>query len=231
MKRRVYRAVLFDLDGTLVDTMEDIAGAANYALAALGRAPDPLEAFRSRVGWGIGVTMEKSLPGEPAERIAQGLALFREEYGRHPCVRTTPYPGIPALLERLARAGKELYVYTNKPEEQARRIADRLFGPDRFNGIFGAVPQRPLKPHPEGIQAVLETLGHPAEELAYVGDSEVDMETAAAGGIDAWAVTWGYRSEEELRGCPKRGFVRSPEEISAIILGDSVADPTGSSLE
>ncbi len=208
-----YKAVMFDLDGTLVDTMGDIAASANKALEALGLDALPMEEYRSRVGWGLRRTLELSLPSDMKGRLDEAAELLLSYYRNHPAEYTVPYKGIPELLEVLRSDGIRLFVYTNKDQETARKVTGILFPDDTFEDVIGARPGIPLKPDAGAAALAVVRSGFKPEEILYVGDSEVDMETAAAGKMDALGVLWGYRNREQLEGFGALAFVEHPDEI------------------
>lgn len=225
-----YKAVLFDLDGTLIDTVKDLAEAANHALVQMGKEADTLEEHRARLGWGLKMLIVKSMPGESEEHIEKTYALFTDYYKKNSCVHTDAYEGIRKMLQQLSEAGLDLFVYTNKAEDVARDLVEHIFGKGLFKEVFGALDTRPMKPHKEGVDEVIAATGYDREEILYVGDSEVDMETALAGGLDCLAVLWGFRTEEQLTDFPKLAYVRQAEEILKIIFGDHIADPDRNQL-
>ena len=215
------KLVLFDLDGTLLDTLEDLSEAVNHALEMRGLPLHTVEEYRGMVGHGVRnlvqQALEASLLGqrsfvadapqddnchsERSERICSvdaALADFKEYYQAHIDVHTRPYPGIPELLADLHTSGVQLAVVSNKFQEGTEYLIQRFFPGIDFVAILGNRPGYPLKPDPEVVQEVLCMAGVAAEDALLVGDSPTDMRTAANGGIEALAVSWGYRSEEEL---------------------------------
>ncbi len=224
MSRTEYKAVIFDLDGTLIDTIRDIGEAVNYALKQQGITPLTTEEHSRNAGWGLRVSLERALPGKSRDFIDRAFPDLMEYYSLNPCVYTQPYDGIRELLDTLQKEGVKLFVYTNKAETIAKSIVNKLFGKNCFTDVFGTVDRRPLKPHKEGIEYVIGKTGLDKREILYVGDSEVDMETAAAGELDCFAVTWGFRTPEQLASYPKKDIVNFPDEIAALILRDPIAD-------
>ncbi len=213
MNHPKYDAVIFDLDGTLVDTVRDIGEAVNYALVKTGKAPQGVDFHRERVGWGFRASLAKSVPGESEDYIDKAFVLVEDYYRNHPCVFTRAYEGIPEVLDTFRRAGIDLYVYTNKQENIARLVVEHVFGQDLFRGVYGTVPERPLKPHRDGIDWVVDQTGVDRSRILYVGDSEVDMETAREGQLDALAVLWGFRTREQMEEYPKLAFISEPGEM------------------
>ncbi len=218
MKRCTYKAVFFDMDGTIVDSMPDIAHATNRVLADYGRAPHDLEQYRNRVGWGLKKTLALTMPDLKAEELESAMDKLVLYYNEEPGVRTLIYPGISGMLKKLKDAGIALFVYTNKNQKIAEKVVAELFPKGCFEGVFGAREGLGLKPDRDAVLQVIAESGYGASRILYVGDSEVDMQTAAAGGMDALAVLWGYRSREELEDFDKLAFIKSPDEITGIFL-------------
>ncbi len=204
---------MFDLDGTLVDTMGDIAASANRVLEDFGLDTLPVDAYRSRVGWGLRRTLELTLPEGMLDRLDEAAKLHLEYYRAAPADLTVPYGGISELLEDLKNRGLRIFVYTNKDEVTARKVTDSLFPSGTFEKVIGARPGVPLKPDPEAAASAVSITGLKAGEILYIGDSEVDMETAESVGMDALAVLWGYRSREELEKYKALAFPGTPDEI------------------
>ena len=201
------KLILFDLDGTLLDTLEDLSEAVNHALELRGLPLHTVDEYRGMVGHGVRNLVQQALPSGADEALVDSaLADFRTYYQAHIDVHTRPYPGIPELLSELHARGVQLAVASNKFQEGTEYLIQRFFPGIPFVAILGNRPGYPLKPDPEIVQEVLRRAGDacgdvngiaPADAL-LVGDSPTDMRTAANGGIEALAVTWGYRSAEDL---------------------------------
>ncbi|HEY7924866.1 MAG TPA: HAD-IA family hydrolase [Vicinamibacteria bacterium] len=209
------RLVVFDLDGTLVDSARDIAGAVNAALAALepGTAPLPLERVVGFVGDGARVLIERVLQHRgSALRPDRVLPLYLEAYRERLLDTTRLYPGVPEALAELAASARPLAVLTNKPGDLSRTILNGLGVGSRFARIWGAgdVPAR--KPDPAGLRALLAELGAAAEEAWLVGDSPTDVETARAAGVRAAGVAWGFDVNGLRAAAPDR-FLDNPREL------------------
>lgn len=193
------KAVIFDLDGTLLDTIPDIAASLNRALAACGLPTHPVRAFEGFVGGGIREAIRRASPaGSSQETLEKLYHLYREGYRDNCCGETDYYPGVREMLDRLAGAGLALGVLSNKSQDTARRIIAHYFPEGTFQCVFGREDGRPLKPDPGALRPVQETLGLSPAEMAYVGDSGTDVQFARACGMAAGAVPWGYRSRESL---------------------------------
>ena len=192
------KLIIFDLDGTLLDTLEDLSAAVNYALELRGLPLHTVEEYRHMVGHGVRNLVQQALPPDRASLLDEALADFKSYYQAHIDVHTRPYPGIPELLSALNAAGVKLAVASNKFQEGAEYLIRRFFPGIHFVAILGNRPGYPLKPDPEIVQEILRQADVAPEDALLVGDSPTDMRTAANGGIEALAVTWGYSSAEEL---------------------------------
>ena len=192
------KLIIFDLDGTLLDTLEDLSAAVNHALELRGLPLHTVEEYRHMVGHGVRNLVQQALPPDRASLVDEALADFKSYYQAHIDVHTRPYPGIPELLSALNEAGVKLAVASNKFQEGAEYLIRRFFPGIPFVAILGNRPGYPLKPDPEIVQEILRQSDVAPEDALLVGDSPTDMRTAANGGIEALAVTWGYSSAEEL---------------------------------
>lgn len=203
----LFRAVIFDLDGTLLDTLEDIAAGTNQVLAAAGFPTHPVAAYRRFVGNGVETLLRRALPPEvtaeesPAlpsllDRLLGGLADFHRE---HEGTFTRPFPDIPDLLAGLRARGVALGVFSNKPQGRTERAIAEFFPDTPFFEVRGARPGVPLKPDAAGVLAVAGAGGFAPKDVVYLGDSDVDMRTAINAGMYAAGAGWGFRGEEELR--------------------------------
>ena len=195
------RLVIFDLDGTLLDTVEDLGNAVNYALEDLGYAPHPISAYYQMVGRGIYNLFRRALPPEAVneENVKKMADRFLPYYGAHNCDCTRPYAGIPELLEHLHRQGIALAVASNKYQEGTENLIRHFFGHLPFAAILGQQEGFPIKPDPAIVDLAASRIpGIGREELAYVGDSDVDMQTGRNAGVTTIGVTWGFRSRQEL---------------------------------
>ena len=195
------KLILFDLDGTLIDSLEDLAEAVNHALGLRGLPLHTVSEYRRMVGHGVRNLVKQALPeGADDTLIDAALADFKAYYQAHIDVHTRPYPGIPELLTELQAHGIQLAVASNKFQEGTEYLINRFFPAIRFVAILGNKPGAPLKPDPEIVQEVLRRSGVSKDDALLVGDSPTDMKTAANGGIESLAVTWGYRTAEDLAG-------------------------------
>lgn len=194
------KAVLFDLDGTLANTLPDLAHATNAALQENGFSACPFDAYPHMVGDGARVLIERALGNAVSpENIERVLTTFLRIYDRD-CLREVRlYPGIADAVNALKQAGYHLLVVTNKPQQQADKIVRHFFGDDVFEGVYGGSSAYPKKPDPTSVRMALEQAGVSPENAWFVGDSDVDVLTAKAAGLRCVGVAWGFRGEQELR--------------------------------
>lgn len=213
------RLLIFDLDGTLLDTLGDLAVACNAVLAQHGLPQHTYGQYRSFVGNGIMRLVERALP-EPLrtpEMVAAVRADFVRYYTEHIDRHTRPYPGIPELLGALAQRDVRLAVASNKFQAGTEKLV-RLFFPEvAFAAVLGQRPGVPLKPDPAVVEELLAVTGTPRQEVLYVGDSGVDMQTAAAAGVRSVGVTWGFRTREELASTGAGHIVDRAEDILPLL--------------
>ncbi|HTJ40510.1 MAG TPA: HAD family hydrolase [Kofleriaceae bacterium] len=207
------RAVVFDLDGTLVDSLDDIANALAAALADHQLPAPSREAVRDLIGGGARNLIVRTAP---ADRVDDVLARFNVHYAAAPISCTILYDGISPVLDRLAASHRTLAVLTNKPHEIAVKICDELLAPWPFAVVAGHRRGAPLKPSPEGAWMVAAELGVPPEACALVGDAGTDIDTARAAGMMPVAVTWGYRPREELVAKHPALLVDDPAELQSL---------------
>lgn len=213
-----YKLAIFDLDGTILDTLEDLADAMNYALGEHGYPGRTIEEVRRFVGNGIRKLIERAVPaGLAKEEIDRVHETFSAYYQQHCADKTRPYEGVLPLIERLRAAGCLTAVVSNKADAAVQPLCRRY-----YNGLFDyAVGERTgirRKPDPDSVQEVLRRLQVEAADAVYIGDSEVDIQTAKNAGLDSIIVTWGFRDRDYLESQGGRRFVDRPEEIEQIIL-------------
>lgn len=214
------RAILFDLDGTLVDSLTDIAGSLNHVLGELGYPQHKLDAVRRFVGEGARHLVQSAMPDRSSELdIDRALALYKERYRTHLVVDTRPYDGLPALLDSLVARGAALGVVTNKPHAPAQELVQRLFAPDLFGVVVGDRPGRARKPDAAPALEAAATLGVAPERCLFVGDTAIDIHTAHAAGMIAVGVTWGLRDRAELEAARAHHVVTSVSELGAVLRG------------
>jgi phosphoglycolate phosphatase len=212
-------AVIFDLDGTLVDSLADLGDSTNAVLSAEGFPAHPLDAYRHFVGDGIVNLMARALPCEARTEavIARCTERLRHVYASRWDGKTTPYMGIHAALRLLRDADCRLGVLTNKPQAMARLIVERFFADAGFEVLLGAEAGFPRKPDPSGAIEVGRRLGAPADRCVYVGDTATDMRTAHAAGMAAVGVLWGFRDADELNHAGADRLVEAPLELGPVV--------------
>lgn len=214
------KLIIFDLDGTLLDTIADLGTACNHALEAKGFHRHPLAAYPYMVGNGVRKLMERAEPDATSEEIDELLVLFRDYYDKHCTDYTRPYDGIPELLRQLTDKGIALAVATNKYESAAKRIIKHYFPDIPFVAVLGQIEDRPVKPDPSVDFAVLLAHPSPKNETMHVGDSAVDIETARRACVTSVGVSWGFRPVTELRKAYADYIVSSPSDILKLALKD-----------
>lgn len=209
------RLAIFDLDGTLLNTIEDLALACNYALERNGYPQHAIGDYPRFVGNGVNVLLERILPEQYRNPVNVGLlrADFIAYYSEHGLERTVPYPGIERLLAELRARGISLAVASNKYHEGTRRIIRHFFGDSMFASVFGQRNGIAPKPDPTVVFDILAATGFAKAETLYIGDSGVDMQTAANSGIHSVGVTWGFRSREEMEENGATHIVDHPQQI------------------
>ena len=213
----MYRLVIFDLDGTLLNTLGDLAAAGNHALQQMGLPTHATEAYKLFVGNGIPNLIHRILPEEHTdEQHSRCYELFNEYYNAHKTDLTAPYEGIAELVEMLSDKGIICCVNTNKAHEFAKELVHRFFG-DSIKDVIGQGSGYALKPSPEAVLEFCHRYDISKQNALYIGDSNVDMKTAAAAGIDACGVLWGFRDKEELEGCGPRHIAEDASKLKAII--------------
>ncbi len=209
------RAVIFDLDGTLVDTLEDLASSMNAALRAMSFPEHDLEHYRLAVGYGVEQLVMRCLP--PCERkpetVKEAIAAMRNEYAVRWNVKSRPYAGIPGLLDALAERSVVTAVLSNKPEEFTRLMVEAQMGKWSFASVHGARDGEKLKPHPHGALCIAEECAIPPAQWLFLGDTDIDMQTAVAAGMYAVGVAWGFRDEESLWAGGADKVITSPMEL------------------
>jgi phosphoglycolate phosphatase len=210
------QAIIFDLDGTLADTIGDIGAAVNSLLAERGYPLHDIAVYKRMVGNGFANLMRRALPAHVVADDALFTALSREasaRYAARSLETTRPFERIPAMLEALAARGVRCAVLSNKPDAMTKSMVEALFPSTRFLAVLGDRPGVPRKPDPSEALAIIANSGIPAELWAFVGDSDVDMRTGRAAGMTSFGVSWGYRSVDELIAGGASAILKTPSDL------------------
>ncbi len=205
--------VIFDLDGTLVDTLADLTRAVNHAVCDGARPPWTRDQIRPMLGEGLFALIARASGEESEDRVAGMVDRFRSYYSDHLLDETRLYPGVATLLHELAARHVSLAVLSNKPDDFTRRIVEALLGGLPFVCVRGMIESAPRKPHPTSSLLIRERMGLPAEQILFVGDSAIDVETARLSGMRSVAVTWGYREREELIAARPDAVIDHPAQL------------------
>ena len=214
-----YRAILFDLDGTLLNTLEDIACSYNNALRRYGFPEHELAAYRYFVGEGMEELAKRALPERhrDADTVARMVAAMSEEYQEHCFDSTHVYEGIPELLDALTARGLKMAILSNKSADFTSLTACRLLSKWSFAAIVGAAPDVPKKPDPTAALQIARKLGLLPSEFLYLGDSGTDMKTATAAGMYPVGALWGFRTAEELTACGAKALIQRPGDLLSLL--------------
>ncbi len=216
-----YRLAVFDLDGTILDTLEDLADSTNHALAVNGLPGRSIDEVRQFVGNGIRNLIERAVPEGAGEELTDTVfSEFREYYGIHCFDKTRPYEGMLECMEKIRRGGMQVAVVSNKADFAVQELCERFFAglSDISVGEREGVRR---KPYPDSVLHVLDSLGVKKEDAVYIGDSEVDIKTAANAGIDEIAVEWGFRDSEYLRAQGAKVLAKTPAELYTLLKRDA----------
>jgi phosphoglycolate phosphatase len=214
-----FRAVLFDLDGTLLNTLDDLADSTNLALGQLGLPEHPAESYKLFVGDGIENLVRRAVPEDQCDSatLAECVRLTREHYTARWAEKTRPYDGIPDLLNVLTARGIRMAVFSNKPDEFTQPCAERLLAGWRFEVVLGAGPTLPKKPDPAGARLIARRLQVEPAEVVYLGDTGTDMQTAVAAGMFPVGALWGFRAAEELVAHGARILIAAPLDLLRVL--------------
>jgi phosphoglycolate phosphatase len=212
MKKKL---IIFDLDGTLLDTIADLAEGANYALSVLGYPTHDSSTIRSFVGNGINKLLERALPKEEQtpENVLRMREVFLPYYDEHNADLTSPYPGIPELLATLQQRGMMLAVASNKYQSATEKLVAHFFPSTRFIKVFGQRTDVPIKPDPAALITLMDELGVSPEECLYIGDTATDMQTGRGAGAKTVGVLWGFRNRAELTESGGEILIEHPRQL------------------
>ena len=214
-----FKAVLFDLDGTLLDTIDDLAEAMNAVLTGQGFPTHDVEAYKYFVGDGIEMLARRALPAEHRNEatIARTVEGQRREYGKRWANKTRPYDGVPELLDALTARGLAIAVLSNKPDDFTRVVVKKFLPRWEFAAVRGEGDETPKKPDPRGALEIAARLNLQPAEILYVGDTSTDMQTACAAGMYAVGVLWGFRKADELLAGGAKTLIAHPLDLLKLL--------------
>lgn len=214
-----FQAVVFDLDGTLLNTLEDIAHSTNSALVKYGFPPHGIDEYRYLVGEGLTMLISRALPAENQndDIVSDCVKAFNENYSRNWNVNTTPYQGVPELLDELTAKQVKMAILSNKPDDSTKHCVRGFLPYKSFEMVLGQREGTPRKPDPAGALEIAETLGIAPPQFLYLGDSGIDMQTATRAGMFPVGALWGFRSEEELRTHGAQVVIDRPIELLGLL--------------
>ena len=216
-----YDAVFFDFDGTVADTLQNITDALNHTMRCFGRREFAVRTVKPHLGWGVDYLMRKLSPEVSEEELDAMLRHYRPYYAAHTTDKVLPYPGILPMLERLQRAGLKNAIISNKPDAAVQPFVEGVFH-GLISFAMGELPGIARKPAPDMLVFAADRLGVELPRCVYVGDTEVDIQTAANAGIDCVCVTWGFRTREELLRAGAAQIADNTEELMQMITGISM---------
>lgn len=212
-----YKLAIFDMDGTILNTIDDLAGGVNHALAMAGLPTRTVDQVRSIVGNGIFTTLKLCAPeGTSDEKLAELHTYFAPYYEQHRADKTRPYDGIPELLQKLKNNGIKTAVVSNKSDISVKPLAEQYF-PGLFDTAMGVTASIEKKPAPDMANIIIKNYGFDKKDVVYIGDSEVDIMTAQNTGIDCVCVTWGFRGRERLEKLGAKNIAETCDEVFAFI--------------
>lgn len=214
-----FKAILFDLDGTLLDTLEDLGNAANRVLERHGFPTHTTHNYRYFVGEGASALMKRALPEDKREddTINFYVRAFREEYGQRWNLKTRPYDGVAEMLDALTARGLRMAVLSNKPDEFTKRCVAEFLPKWNFEVVMGQRDPMPLKPDPAGAREIAGCLNVAPAQFLYLGDTAIDMKTAVAAGMYPVGALWGFRTERELLENGARTLIKRPQDILGLL--------------
>ena len=221
----MYTHVIFDLDGTLLNTIDDLADAGNYVCQSHGWPTHSVDQFKKMVGNGIPKLVSRFAPEGLSEgTLAEVMSEFSTYYGEHKAVKTAPYEGVPETVDALRGAGVRVAVLSNKADALAGPVVEGYY-PGVFEAVQGALPGVPTKPDPTLLHQLMDRLEAGPKTTLFVGDSNVDILTGKNGGLDTCGVLWGFRDEEELSGAGATHIIDCPAKLVGLVLGTEMINP------
>lgn len=220
----MFTHVIFDLDGTILNTIDDLADAGNHICELHGWPTHPVDAYKQMVGNGIHRLVTRFVPSDVGEdEIEQARLEFMDYYDAHKADKTAPYAGVPEIIEFIKAAGVRVSVLTNKADELARPIVEQYY-PGIFESVQGALPGKPAKPDPTLLRQMMNEIGAAPGDTLFVGDSNVDIITGKNGGLTTCGVLWGFRTREELEHEGAEFIAETPSDLFGIITGTALLE-------
>ena len=212
-----YKGVIFDLDGTLINTLEDLTDSMNYGLAELGCPHRSAEECRRMIGDGLKKYAERALPEDRQHLRGKLIEIMVAHYQQHCLIKTAPYEGMTDVIQQLEAKGIRMAVLTNKNQKPSEILLKHFWKEGTFDPIFGIVEGRRVKPNPESTLEILKQWQLTPSEAIFVGDSEVDIQTAHAAGVTSVGCEWGFRNKEQLLKAGAKILIREPIQILAYL--------------
>ena len=209
---------VFDLDGTLVDSIEDIAAAVNASLEEMQKPIHPVDAYYKMVGDGMEMLCRRALSGGTEEEVKELVSRYKARYIKNCCNHTKTYPGIETLLSALAEEHAGIAILSNKPQEQTQEVVETLLSDIPFLEVIGQSERFPKKPDPAGLNYLIEKAGVSKEQVWYIGDSDVDMYLGNSVNVNAIGVAWGFRGEKELKDAGAKEVFQTANELQTFLL-------------
>ena len=214
----MFKLCVFDMDGTLVDSIGDIAAAMNRSLEKLGHETYSVSEYKHMVGNGMEVLCRRAMHGENEERIQKLIELYKKDYLKNCCVLSKLYTGMGELIKELSRNGIKCAVLSNKPHEQVMEIAEKIMDCDDYFKIMGQSDRFPTKPAPDSLLYIIKESGVDKSNIAYIGDSNVDIKLGKAAGVFTVGAAWGFRGEGELRAEGASAIAHDSKELKEVLM-------------
>lgn len=211
------KLAIFDLDGTLVNSLSDIAEATNYAMDKLGLPRHELSKFNYMVGDGLKLLIERALPQDKQDRFDEAVKLYNDYYNKNYTVKTYAYEGITETLDKLKEMGVILAVASNKTDIFTQNVISHYFGGERFTLVCGKEADKPVKPDPWIVNNIIEKLKISKDDCVMIGDTSIDINTGKSAGIKTIGCLWGFRTKEELENAGADFIVEKPQDIVKIL--------------
>lgn len=213
----MYKLCVFDMDGTVVNSIGDIATAMNRALSILGHKTYTDNDYYKMVGDGMDILCRRAFPEANDEELHKLISLYKEYYIDHCCEKSVMYPNIAELITSLKKSGVKCAILSNKPHDQAIKVAETLFDKEMFDIILGQTDRFPIKPAPDSLLWMINEFGLEKSDVAYIGDTNVDMRLGKSAGVFTVGVTWGFRDADELKAANADAIADDANQLSSIL--------------